>query len=207
MPKLLISTGPQGSGNHLFSKIFALHKDVYGWNGLLDTYWEGHHLEPFAKYWKDPELLQTFDWTQSKYYVTSISCPYFANGEPCIPDYQKFIEIAQQYCDIEVVMIGRDQNILEFQQQRLRNQHTTPIALDAFKFLFDNFSVHFLSQELVYLYKEQYLNIIEKLLHFPIATSDPRLTQILQNDANKKYIKSIDESWLDKEVFTAMKES
>ena len=27
MPRLLIVTGPQGSGNHLFSKIFALHDE------------------------------------------------------------------------------------------------------------------------------------------------------------------------------------
>ena len=31
MAKILIITGPQGSGNHLYSKIFAMHPLVNGW--------------------------------------------------------------------------------------------------------------------------------------------------------------------------------
>ena len=30
-PNMLIVTGPQGSGNHLFAKLFNLHPEVYGW--------------------------------------------------------------------------------------------------------------------------------------------------------------------------------
>ena len=32
--KLLIITGPQGSGNHLVSRLFSLHDDVGGWKEL-----------------------------------------------------------------------------------------------------------------------------------------------------------------------------
>ena len=49
MKTLAILTGPQGSGNHLWSKIFSLHEDVFGWKSLLDNYWEAHrYSEPFA---------------------------------------------------------------------------------------------------------------------------------------------------------------
>jgi hypothetical protein len=90
MKQLLIVTGPQGSGNHLFSKVFALHPDVYGWDKLLDTYWIAHKDEPFADYWNRPELLKTFDWSQSDYYVTSISCPYQNVDVTAIPKYEQF---------------------------------------------------------------------------------------------------------------------
>ena len=91
MSRLLIITGPQGSGNHVFSKCLAVHEDVYGWKSLLNTYWEGHHHEPFADMWQDPELLREFDWTQSEHFVTSVSCPYFKDQKPHSPAYKEFI--------------------------------------------------------------------------------------------------------------------
>ena len=42
--KMLVLTGPQGAGNHLWSKIFSLHPKVYGWKTLLDNYWEAHRF-------------------------------------------------------------------------------------------------------------------------------------------------------------------
>ena len=59
---ILIITGPQGSGNHLFSKIFALSPEVQGWAALNEKYWIGHDQEPFAEYWHDPSLLENFKW-------------------------------------------------------------------------------------------------------------------------------------------------
>ena len=47
MKKMLILTGPQGSGNHMWSKIFALHPSVYGWQELVEEFWIGHDREPF----------------------------------------------------------------------------------------------------------------------------------------------------------------
>ena len=90
MTRLLIITGPQGSGNHVFSKCLAVHEDVFGWKSLLNTYWEGHHHEPFADAWEDPELLHEFDWDQSDYFVTSVSTPYFKNKEATIPSFERF---------------------------------------------------------------------------------------------------------------------
>ena len=37
MKKLLIITGPQGSGNHLFSRILSTGTQVGGWKGLLEN--------------------------------------------------------------------------------------------------------------------------------------------------------------------------
>jgi hypothetical protein len=207
MPRMLIITGPQGSGNHLFSKIFALHEDVYGWKTLLDTYWEGHHHEPFAEHWQNPELLHKFDWTQSEYYVTSISSPYFKDREPHVPNYSAFIDIADQYAEVDVAIIGRDQNILKHQQERVRGKHTTPVAQNSFRWLFDNKNCIFLSQELLYLYKQNYLEQLHCDLEWPIAFWDPEVEEILKEDANTKYVKETHEYWLDHEVHRAVRES
>lgn len=206
MTRLLIITGPQGSGNHLFSKCLAVHEDVFGWKTLLNTYWEGHHHEPFADAWEDPELLHEFNWDQSDYFVTSVSCPYFKNKQAVVPKYEKFIETAKQYVDqIDIAIIGRDQTILKYQQLRVRKEHTTQIALDSFKWLFEHQQCSFLSQELLALYKVDYLKQVSKQLDWPIAYLS--VDDILTNDANKKYIKDVQEYWLDDEVHKAVNES
>ena len=33
-PNILVHTGPQVSGNHLFSKALSMHDDVSGWDDL-----------------------------------------------------------------------------------------------------------------------------------------------------------------------------
>lgn len=207
MPKMLIITGPQGSGNHLFSKIFALHEDVYGWKTLLNTYWEGHHMEPFSAHWENPELLHEFDWAQSEHYVTSVSCPYYKNKVPNLPNYPNFVDIAQEYVDVEFAVIGRDQNILKNQQERVRGSHTAMQALQQFNWIFESQQVSFLSQELLYLYKQHYLEQLSRDLDWPIAYWDPDIDVILENDANAKYIKAADEYWLDFEVHRSNRES
>jgi len=200
MKQFLIVTGPQGSGNHLFSKIFALHNDVYGWDKLLDTYWIAHKDEPFADHWNNPELLKSFDWTQSDYYVTSISCPYHDVDVPVIPDYQQFIDTLQELnIQVKVAVIGRDQNILKSQQQRVRNRVSLNEFLERLNYL-DTLDPVYLSQELLYLYKENYVANIARLLDFPVNISDIRLIEILKQDANSKYIKNIEIQELDKYV-------
>ena len=58
MKKLLIVTGPQGSGNHLFARLFSAHPNVKGWESLHDKYWVPSDEEPFARYWVYPEELK-----------------------------------------------------------------------------------------------------------------------------------------------------
>lgn len=208
MSRLLIITGPQGSGNHLFSKCFALHEEVFGWKTLLNTYWEGHHHEPFAEYWADPSKLHDFKWKKHEYYVTSISCPYVKDQKPAIPKFQEFIEVAEEHVDrIDVAIVGRDQTILENQQKRVRGENTLPLALQTFQWLFDHQNYYFLSQELLYLYKQNYLEQLSREIDFPIAYWDPSIDEILEKDSNNKYIKDVHEYWLDFEVHRAIKES
>jgi hypothetical protein len=198
MKKLLIFTGPQGSGNHLWSKIFALHPEVAGWSALLDTYWIPHDQEPFAEYWKNPEQLKNYNWSQRDYHVTSISCPYIDDTRVAIPDIVKFAETAKN-CGIEVqlAIIGRDQTVLEFQETRVRGRSTFEIAQEEYKKLAPWDPVY-LSYELLHLYQAQYLEQISKTLAFPIAYNDTRLAEILADDTNQKYVQPVQHHWVDK---------
>jgi hypothetical protein len=198
MKKLLIFTGPQGSGNHLWSKIFALHPEVAGWSSLLDTYWIPHDQEPFAECWRDPGLLKNYDWSQRNYHVTSISCPYIDDTRWAVPDIQSFATQAMA-CGLEVqlAIIGRDQTIIGFQEARVRGRSTFSIAQEQYQKLAE-WNPVYLSYELLHLYQSSYLRQISKALDFPIAHNDPRLAEILKDDTNQKYIHPIDQHWTDK---------
>ena len=198
MKRLLIFTGPQGSGNHLWSKIFALHPEVAGWSALLDEYWIPHDQEPFADCWRDPALLKTRDWSQHDYYVTSISCPYIDDTRWAVPDIVAFAKQASA-CELQVqiAIIGRDRNILGFQETRVRGRSTFEIAQDQYEKLAD-WNPVYLSYELLHLYQGSYLRQLSKLLEFPIAYEDTRLEEIIKDDTNQKYIHPIDHHWTDK---------
>jgi hypothetical protein len=192
MKNLLILTGPQGSGNHLWSKIFALHPQVQGWNDLLNEYWIGHDQEPFMQYWRDPDQLKHFDWSVSDYYVTSVSTPYMDNGSPTLPNIVRFAACAMGAgVRVSIGLIGRDRNILGHQESRVRGGATFDQALEEYKKL-STFDPHFLSYELLHLYRGEYLRQLSKQLDFPIAYNDARLNDILIDDTNAKYFKSID---------------
>ena len=195
---MLILTGPQGAGNHLWSKVFSLHPEVYGWKSLLDNYWEAHRFsEPFAQCWKDHNLLQTFDWSQSKYYFTSISCPLGIPGSdinpvwnPDILEFANAVRACGVY--VEFAVVGRDRTILANQQTRIRTQSTLPLFLEQ---LAKIPASTFLSYELLYLYKQDYLKSLQ--LSIPVAWDDNRIDRILAEDANIKYIHNIDYNELD----------
>lgn len=200
MKKMLIITGPQGSGNHLFSKLLALDSRVYGWQDLVTTEWIAHDREPFAPYWDRPESLKDFDWSQSDFYVTSISCPYARNGQVAVPQYHKFIEqLKALNIQVQVAIIGRDANILQYQQQRVRDRITLPEFEKRLEEL-DQFDPVFISQELVYLYRRSYLKSLSHQLDFPIDYNDPLVNEILKNDANAKYFTAVATQPLDHTV-------
>jgi hypothetical protein len=195
---MLILTGPQGAGNHLWSKVLSLHPEVYGWKTLLDNYWEAHRFaEPFAPHWKDHSLLTSFDWSQSEYYFTSISCPLGIVGSDVNPVWNPNVAgfaqaVSNCGIDVSIAVVGRDQTILEYQQSRVRTQSTLSLFLEQLPKLGQP---TFLSYELLYLYKQDYLKSLN--LNIPIAWNDPRLDTILADDANEKYIHSIDYNELD----------
>jgi len=183
---LLVITGPQGSGNHLFSKIFALSPEVSGWSALLDTYWIGHDQEPFAECWKNPALLLDKDFSTHDYWVTSISCPYADHGVLTIPKYQEFIDTATSLgVHVKLAIIGRDKNILEHQQNRVRGRVSLPDFKEQLPYLTGLNPIYF-SQELLYLYGANYVKSIAKQLDFPWSM-DEQFDSIIQNDANSKY--------------------
>ena len=190
MKTLLILTGPQGSGNHMWSKIFALHPQVLGWSALLDTYWIGHDREPWAHCWEKPNLLSQHNWGTHNYYVTSVSVPYMNNGTATVPDFKTFAQAAQNVgLQVKFAVLGRDRNIVELQQQRVRKGITLPQALAEFAQFAQPV---FLSYELLHLYQEQYLQQLSQQLEFPIAYNDPRLKEIMQEDTNAKYFSAVD---------------
>ena len=189
MKTVLILTGPQGSGNHLWSKIFALHSQVYGWKELLNNYWIGHDQEPFAQAWQDPSRLNEIPWRQADWFVTSISVPYMLNGEATVPDFKGFVRGVQNLGHRVIFgLLGRDQNIVRMQQTRVRGAVTLDQALEEFDSLA---APVFLSYELLHLYGVKYLESVGRQLNFPIAVTDPRLAAILADDTNAKYFGAV----------------
>jgi hypothetical protein len=174
-PRLVILTGPQGSGNHVWSKIFNSHPDVNGWD-FQGKYWQGHHREPFADCWNKPALFKTYDYKE--YNVTSISNPYVANGRHRVPKYdQVFKALDARGVNYTVIQLGR--NILQHQQKRLRKK----ITLDLESFPEADF---FVSYELLMLYGAKYIETIAYNLDFPIDVG--KAVKHLEEDTNAKYI-------------------
>ena len=201
-PTLVIMTGPQGAGNHLFSKALGQNPELCGWQQLQQQYWEGHDREPFAECWNDPTKLNKFDWGQSNYFITSVSCPYFNNGVETLPNYHLFVAYARECVNVRVLVLGRDQTILGYQQTRVRSKHTTPAFIDKMQELL-LYNPTFASQELLYLYRLPYLNWLEQQLGLPVTSDGTVLETILQHDANEKYISAVESHWLDDVAKTA----
>lgn len=201
--KLLIITGPQGSGNHIFSRVFSLHEDVCGWEDLLNHYWVPSDQEPFARYWVEPSVIESDVFDINKFHLANVSVPFFFDGKRYVP---KILEVAQRVksfgIDVEIAIVVRDRNINELQQQRVRKTVTMPIAQGYYytELLDSEFPVHFLDTEALFLHREHYLKWISKTLDFPIAHDNSDVFKYLTEDPNKKYVKYVDEYWLDKEV-------
>lgn len=198
MKTLLILTGPQGSGNHLWSKIFALHRSVAGWRTLNQQYWIGHDEEPWAYYWQNPQDLKSAPWGTSDWHVTSMSVPYMNNGSPTVPDFKAFVTGVQNLGHrVKIAVLGRDQNILQHQESRVRGGVTLDQALAEYS----RFALPtFLSYELLNLYGRQYLQKIEKELEFPIDWNNPAIDEILKEDANSKYFHAVGAQPLDVDI-------
>jgi len=216
MKKMLIVVGPQGTGNHVWAKILGLHPQVYGWHALQEKYWIGHHLEPFAKVWNDPALL-TFP-EEYDNFVTSCSIPYVYKGGHRVPPILEFIKVAEDQGIKSVVAItSRDKNIIELQQERVRDKITLNDAYRAINEITKNEKnvnswehfpdLHFLSYESLYLWRKDYLKSLNDAIDFPIAWWDDRIDKILGSNANAKYIIDPGPQELDKEVKKACEAS
>jgi hypothetical protein len=200
---LLIITGPQGSGNHVFSRLLSLHPEVSGWEEMLDNYWVPSDQEPFAEYWVDPLALTADVFDDHRYHLANVSCPFFFDGERRIP---KILEVAKRAAgfgvSVQIAIIVRDQNINQLQQLRVRKMHTTPLAQEYYYdvLLPSEFPVHFLDHEAFFLHKQHYLRWVSKILNFPIDTENPDILKFIESDANHKYVKYIEDHWLDEVI-------
>lgn len=205
--KLLIITGPQGSGNHLFSRLLSLHPEVSGWEELKDKYWVPSDQEPFADYWVNPELLTIDKFYGYQYHLANVSCPFMYDGVRYVP---KILEVAERAkligVEVEIAIIVRDQNINAEQQRRVRGEVTTPIAQEYYynRLLTSDFPVHFLDHEAFFLHKEHYLKWVSNIIKFPIAWDSQDIMRFIEKDANHKYVKYVKEYWLDHEVWSGI---
>lgn len=205
--KLLIITGPQGSGNHLFSRLLSLHPEVSGWEDLLDQYWVPSDQEPFADYWVDPDKLQSDHFAGFNYHLANVSCPFMYDGVRYVPKILEVAERARSFeIDVEIAIIVRDQNINAEQQRRVRKEVTTPIAQKYYyeTLLTSSFPVHFLDHEAFFLHKEHYLRWVGKTLNFPVELDPVKINRFIDIDANHKYVKYVNEYWLDREVWAGI---
>lgn len=203
MTKLLIITGPQGSGNHLMAKLFAVHPAVGGWKKLLDRYWISHDEEPFADVWSGHGELTLDRFSGADYWVTGVSVPFMDDGEVRMPDVERFVRKAQALeIDVMIGIIVRDGNIVRMQQRRARSAETLPAALETYSELMNAgiAPVYFLDFEAAFLYGPKYLQWLSRLLDFPLDAENPAILEILQEDANAKYVQYVEHNWLDEEV-------
>ena len=205
MKKLIIVTGPQGSGNHLFGRLLSIHDSVGGWKALMDNYWVPSDEEPFADFWVNPDKLSIADFEGYDYWLANVSVPFVYDGVKQVPKIIEFVQQVQHMgIDVQVCVIVRDQYINALQQQRVRKETTLPVAVDYFETLLDvDCPVHYVDHEAFFLYKHKYLDWLSKILQFPIATDD-RINQFITEGANKKYVKYVEEHWLDEQVWAGI---
>jgi len=203
LKRLLIITGPQGSGNHLFSRLLSLHPDVQGWEELHNKYWVPSDQEPFAEYWVNPDALTEEHFNGKDFHLANVSCPFFFDGVRHVP---KIVEVARRAQSfgvlVQIAIIVRDQNINRLQQERVRGMHTTPIAQDYYynTLMPSGFPVHFLDHEAFFLHQKHYLKWVSQITRFPVAWDNPDIMKFIQEDANHKYVKYVENHWLDQVI-------
>jgi hypothetical protein len=199
--KMIVLFGPQGSGNHLFGKIFSLHDSVHGWKDSLESegYFIPHYKEPFNHYWNNLDQIDIDIMGGKQYAVTSISSPYIENWLPKVPPVHEFVRAVESLgIEVQPVVIGRDRNILTHQQTRLRGGPSWGTVPQLIKWM--HTPPFYVSQELLYLYRRQYIKSLSHWLNFPLNWEDARIDEILKQDANEKYIHAADPWWLDDHV-------
>lgn len=199
--KMIVLFGPQGSGNHLFGKIFSMHPAVHGWKDALkpDGYFIPHYKEPFNYYWNNIDKIDIKIMGKKDYAVTSISAPYIENWLPKIPPIHDFIAAVEKVgITVQPVAIARDQNILTHQQTRVRGGPTWGCLTQLIQHMVT--PPFFVSQEALYLYRRNYIRSLQHWLNFPMSWDDPQVDEILKQDANEKYVHAADSWWLDEHL-------
>jgi|TARA_R100000030_G_scaffold69473_5_gene53235 hypothetical protein len=202
MANILVISGPQGTGNHVFSKVLSMHSNVHGWNQLLREYWINHDSAPFKDIWNNPKNIDNYDWAEHENYVLSVSGPYVEKDHDDIrytkyPKYKEVLHRLNEKGNLQVGIIGRDQNITAQNQLRKRGVESLHNYLNKIEDLME-YRHTFLSVELLYMFRHQYVKSLDSVLDIPVDYTNERLHYILNKDPNAKYVHYVEHSWLDK---------
>jgi len=202
MANILVISGPQGTGNHVFSKVLSMHSNVHGWDQLLREYWINHDNAPFKDIWNTPENIDNYDWTEHENYVLSVSGPYVDKDAMGVrqtkyPDYKEVLRRLNDKGNLQVGIIGRDQNITAQNQLRKRGVESLHNYLNKIEDIM-KYRHTFLSVELLYMFRHQYVKSLASVLDIPVDYSNERLHYILNKDPNAKYVHYVENSWLDR---------
>jgi len=202
MANILVISGPQGTGNHVFSKVFSMHSNVHGWDQLLREYWINHDNAPFKDIWNTPENINNYDWTEHENYVLSVSGPYVDKDAMGVrqtkyPNYKEVLRRLNEKGNLQVGIIGRDQNITAQNQLRKRGVESLHNYLNKIEDIME-YRHTFLSVELLYMFRHQYVKSLDSVLDIPVDYTNERLHYILNKDPNAKYVHYVENSWLDR---------
>ena len=202
MANILVISGPQGTGNHVFSKVLSMHSNVHGWDQLLREYWINHDNAPFKDIWNKPENIDNYDWTEHENYVLSVSGPYVDKDAMGVrhtkyPDYKEVLRRLNEKGNLQVGIIGRDQNITAQNQLRKRGVESLHNYLNKIEDIME-YRHTFLSVELLYMFRHQYVKSLDSVLDIPVDYNNERLHYILNKDPNAKYVHYVENSWLDR---------
>ena len=183
--KVILLTGPQGSGNHLWSKVFTTWADK--------EYWVGHKDEPHSGLWENMDSWREFPFLSDT--VISISIPYAVRGDTTFPDIKLWKQIMiDRDIDHKICAFTRDENINFLQNKRVRPENNYYKAVEYIKTLDVDC---FLSTETLMLYQWKYVEQVCRHLQFSIDKKDVDFSQSF----NEKYVKYVQEFDLDKKVW------
>jgi len=198
---LLIITGPQGSGNHIFSRVFSMHPDVRGWEQLKDQYWVPSDQEPFAEYWVYPERLTAEVFEDSCYFLANVSAPFFYDGVRQMPHIREVADRARSFgIKVSIGIVVRDISINTRQQQRVGGEITLYAAQEYYRtqLIDSEYPVYFLDHEALFSWGAVYVRNTAGQIGFPVDLD--RCLYQLEINPNLKYITPVEEHWLDAEI-------
>ena len=188
---VLLLTGPQGSGNHIWSKVLTTWAD--------GEYWVGHKDEPHSHLWTDIEQWYDHNFSDT-HTIISVSCPFAVKGITSYPDITRWREIMRERgIPHEVAVITRDKTINNFQNERVRPVNN---YINSINFLNKIEVDCFLSTETLLIYKDKYLDLLNKQLEIPLDYDKFKVDNVVSQSFNEKYVTYIEDYPLDKKVKT-----
>jgi hypothetical protein len=134
--------------------------------------------------------------------VLSVSGPYVDKDAMGVrhtkyPNYKEVLRRLNEKGNLQVGIIGRDQNITAQNQLRKRGVESLHNYLNKIEDIME-YRHTFLSVELLYMFRHQYVKSLDSVLDIPVDYTNERLHYILNKDPNAKYVHYVENSWLDR---------